>query len=561
MQMILKSWLKYFLVAGLFTFCGNVLYLALPLYMMIVYDRVLFSFSVATLMTMIVGAFICLAIMGLLDYLRMRILGQVGNRIAQTITRYALASMPKAASINPNGYNRCLEDLERVRNAIVHGQLMLLLDFPWMLLFLLILLLINSLVGGIATAAVILAALFQVLLGLLENKRYMIADVASNANTEFAKQCLQHAELLTSMGMQPRVQERYEERDRKILRLRVEAEAFHASIGAAIRFLHLFALAAVFGSGVYVYFSEQLSTGAIFALVMITARIFSPLERCLLEMKPTIEAMAAFQRLHHYVQIHDHKNKIDLPEPQGRFSAESISLVLKNKTIVHNVSISLEPGEILGILGPSSAGKTSLCKILLGIWPATGGKIRLDGAEINQWPEGQLRTLIGYMPQESELFPVSVAENIARLMTVDAKQVVLAAQKAGVHEMILKLPQGYDTLIDPSGKNLSAGQRQLIALARALYGSPKLVVLDEPQAHLDELGFKMLLHTLSTLKQEKITSILVTDRSHLLTQFDKLLVMNDGLSALYGPGKHVLAELTKRAQSQQAAGVNSAGAK
>ncbi|MGD9947257.1 MAG: type I secretion system permease/ATPase [Desulfobulbus sp.] len=554
MHMMMKSWLKYFLIAGLFALCSNLLYLALPIYMMVLYDRVLFSFSVATLITMIVGVLFCLLIMGLLDYFRLRLLSQVGNRIAQKITAYAIESLHKAVGINRNGYNRSLEDLERVRNAIVGGQIVFLLDLPWILIFLIMLFLINPMIGGVATAAVVMAALFQVLLGILENKRYTIADVAFHANTDFAKQCLHHAELVAGMGMLPRIQERYAERDGKILRLRAEADAFHAGIGTAIRFLHLFALAAVFAAGVYVYFSEQISTGSIFALVMITARIFFPFERCLNEMKPAIEAMAAYKRLQHFVQLQDQAPKITLPEPQGKFSAETVSLALAGKTIVHNVSFTLEPGESLGILGPSSAGKTSLCKVLLGIWPSTVGKVRLDGAEISHWPQEQLRTFVGYMPQESELFPVSIAENIARLMTVDAEQVILAAQKAGVHEMILQLPQGYDTVIDQSGKNLAAGQRQLISLARTLYGSPKLVVLDEPQTHIDELGFRMLLHTLNTLKQEKITSIFVTDRSNLLVQLDKLLVMNEGQPALYGAGKDVLAELSKRQQSQQAAG-------
>lgn len=556
MQTMIKSWFKYFLVVGMFGICINLMYLALPIYMMIVYDRVLFSFSMSTLFTMIVGVLICLLMMALLDYFRIRMIGRVGNAIAQQVTPFVLDIMHKsAAGSNRQGYARGLEDLERVRNAIVQGQIFSLLDLPWILIFLGTLFFIAPVVGGVATSAVFMAAVFQTLLGVLEKKRHTIADVAFQANADFARTCLHHSELVSGMGMLPRIRERYVERYNKILAVRSEADAFHAGIGSTVRFLHLTGLAAVFGAGVFVFFSGQITTGAIFALVMISARIFYPLERSLADMKTSIEAMAAYKRLLHFVSLQGQKAKLALPEPQGKFEAEALSLALNGKTIVHNISFALEPGETLGILGPSSAGKTSLCKVLLGIWAATVGKVRLDGAEIGHWPEEQLRRYVGYMPQESELFPVSVAENIARLMQVDPDKVVLAAQKAGVHEMILKLPQGYDTKIDQTGKNLSAGQRQLISLARALYDEPKLVVLDEPHTHLDDLGFRMALHALATLKQGKITTIVVTDRSNLIAHLDKLLVINEGQTTLYGRCQDVLSQLANRQQSQQAAGV------
>jgi len=556
MQTMIKSWFKYFLVVGAFGTCINLMYLSLPIFMMIVYDRVLFSFSESTLITMIVGILICLLMMGLLDYFRIRMLGRIGDAITQQLIPHVLDVMYKmAADSNRQGYARGLEDLERVRNAIVQGQIFSLLDLPWVLIFLGTLFFIAPMVGGVATSAVFMAAVFQILLGVLEKKRHTIADVAFQANADFARTCLHHSELVSGMGMLPRIRERYVERYNKILAVRSEADAFHAGIGSTVRFLHLTGLAAVFGAGVFVFFSEQITTGAIFALVMISARIFYPFERSLADMKTSIEAVAAYKRLLHFVSFQGQKAKLALPEPQGKFEAEALSLALNGKTIVHNISFALEPGETLGILGPSSAGKTSLCKVLLGIWAATVGKVRLDGAEIGHWPEEQLRQYVGYMPQESELFPVSVAENIARLMQVDPDKVVLAAQKAGVHEMILKLPQGYDTKIDQTGKNLSAGQRQLISLARALYDEPKLVVLDEPQTHLDDVGFRMALHALATLKQEKITTIVVTDRSNLIARLDKLLVMNQGQTSLYGPSQEVLSQLANRQQSQQAAGV------
>jgi len=556
MQTMIKSWLNYVLIVGVFGVCSNLIYLALPIFMMIVYDRVLYSFSMATLATMIVGVLISLLVMALIEYFRLRMLSQIGNDLARTVAPQVLKSMHKVATgMNRQAYGRGLDDLELIRTAIAQGQVFAVLDLPWVLLFLGILFFIHPLIGGVATAVVFMAAFFHILLAVLEKKRHTIADVAFHANGDFTRACLQHADLVAGLGMLPRIKERYMERYHKVLALRVKAEAYHAGIGSAIRFLHLMGLAAVFGAGVFVFFADNITSGAIFAVVIISVRIFYPFERSLSDMKATIEALAAYRRLHHFVSMQKEKPKLSLPVPLGKFEAEAVSLALNGKTVLHNISFSLEPGETLGILGPSSAGKTALCKVLLAIWPAAVGKVRLDGAEIGHWPEEELKRYLGYLPQEPELFPVSVAENIARLTKVDAEKVVQAAAMAGVHEMILTLPQGYDTRIDQTGKNLAAGQRQLISLARALYDQPKLVVLDAPHTHLGDLGFRILGQALRALKQEKVTAIVVTDRPNLLISFDKLLVMNEGQVALYGPGKDVLNQLAIKQQSQQAAGV------
>jgi ABC-type protease/lipase transport system fused ATPase/permease subunit len=269
-------------------------------------------------------------------------------------------------------------------------------------------------------------------------------------------------------------------------------------------------------------------------------------------MQSSIETLASFNRLCRYIDLRQQKDKLSLPSLTGRVTVESLSLALTGHAVFHNVSFTLEPGESLGIVGPSSVGKTSLCKVLLGIWPASSGKVRFDGAEISQWQEQELHSQIGYLPQETGLFPGSVADNIARLQQVDPDKVVAAAQKAGIHELILKLPQGYETKIDLTGKNLSAGQRQLISLARALYDEPRFVVLDEPHTHLDEQGLGYVFQTLRNLKEQQVTTVVVTDRSHMLANLDKLLVIRDGQVVLYGPTKEVLTQLANRQQPQQA---------
>jgi ATP-binding cassette subfamily C protein EexD len=349
--------------------------------------------------------------------------------------------------------------------------------------------------------------------------------------------------------------EKHRVRYEKILVAKSGADAFQSVVGAVIRLLQLTVVAAVFTAGAFVFFTNEITVGAIFASVIIIARLFYPFERSLSDMKTSIEAMAAYRRLKQFVNTQKSKPKLSLPAPQGRFAAETITLSLDSRTILHNISFALEPGETLGVFGPSASGKTSLCKVLLGIWPAVAGKIRLDGAEIAQWPRGELGKYLGYMPQEPELFAGSVAYNISRFAAMDSEKIVTAAKKAGVHEMILKLPQGYDTKIDQSGKNLAAGQRQLICLARAVYGETKFVILDEPHTHLDELGLRMVVTALKNLKEEKVTTIVVSDRPNLIVNMDKLLVIKEGQVAMYGPGKEVLSQLTKSQQSHQAAGV------
>ena len=556
MQSIIKSWVKYLIIIGFFGVCLNLIYLALPIYVLVVYDRVLFSFSEATLSTLSVGLLISLVMMGMLKYLRMRILGQVGTSLVQKMIPFVLESMQKdEAGINRQRYTRGLHDLEFLRNAIVQGQIFHILDLPWVLIYLGILFLINPLVGGMATTVVFMAALFQTLLWRLEKKRYTIAEVGFQANADFARTSLYHAELVSVMGMLSPIRDKYQAGYKKVLAVQSEADAIHLRVGTTIRVLYVIAMAAGFGAGAFEFFSNKITIGAIFACVMIIARLIFPFERSLSDMKVSIEAMAAYKRLDHFVSLQEQKTKLSLPVPKGMFAAEGISLALSGRTVLQNISFALEPGETLGILGPSSVGKTCLCKMLLGFWPVTAGKVRLDGAEIAQWPEDELGKYIGYMPQEPELFPASVADNISRLRHVDAEKVVQAAQKAGVHEMILKLPKGYDTLIDQTGKNLSAGQRQLISLARALYDAPRFVVLDEPHSHLDEIGLRMVMHALNNLKQDNITTIVVTDRPALLVNMDKLLVIRDGQVAIYGPGKEVLGQLANRQQPQQAAGV------
>jgi PrtD family type I secretion system ABC transporter len=524
--------------------------------MMVIYDKVLFSFSTASLFTLATGIMISLVIMALIDYCRARMLAQAGDDLVRRMMPYVFKSMQAdAAGIQRSGYTRGLWDLELLRDAFVRGHLLNVLDLPWVLVYLAVLYIIHPTMGFVAMGGVVLITLFQLLLKRIETKRYTVADVTFQAGVDFAANCLHHAQLISGLGMFSAAMAQYRARYEKSLAERSGADAFHAAFGTVIRLLQVVGVVAVFTTGAFVFFADEITGGGIFAGVIIMARLFYPYERSLLSMKSAVEAAAAYKRLKQFVNTQDAKPKLSLPPPEGRFSAESVALSINSRTVLFNISLALEPGETLGIIGPSASGKTCLCKVLLGIWPPLAGKVRLDGAELSQWPEEELGQYLGYMPQTPELFPGSVAENISRFEQIDSEKVVNAARRAGVHDIILKLPQGYETRIDQTGKNLAAGQRQLISLARALYGDPKFVVLDEPHTHLDDLGLRMVLTALNNLKQEQVTTIMVSDRPNLIMNMDKLLVIKEGQTAMYGPGKEVLTKLANNKQSQQAAGV------
>lgn len=545
MQDIIKSGFKFLISAAFFRGCINLIYLSIPIYMLIVYDRVLFSASLATLYTLGVGVLICLLAMGVIDYAQKQIMGKAASRLALKMRPFVLNSLP--------GFPRGLEDLETLRTAVTGGYLLRFLDLPWMVIYLVLLYLIHPIMGGVSAAGVIIATITLLLIKILVKKRYIAADLAFKANQDQLQKAMVHRDLISAMGIYPGVIKKYIHTDDRVMELRVGAEQFQGITDAALKVLYILVPTLVFATGVIVFFSEEITVGAVFACVIILIRLFGPLEKSLEEMRLSIEARAAYDRIKTFVNTDKPKELLSLPAPEGRLEAEGVGLAAAGKTILHNISFSLEPGESLGVFGPSSAGKTSLCKLITGIWPAAAGKIRLDGAEIAQWPKDAFGGYLGYLPQETELFEGSVAENIARLGKVDSDKVIEAAGKAGVHNMIVKLPQGYDTKIDATGKNLSAGQRQLISLARIFYTDPKVAVLDEPHTHLDDLGFRMLAHALGQLKIEKTTTIVVTDRPNILVSMDKIIVLKDGQVAMFGPAKDVLNQLA--GNQQQAAGV------
>jgi PrtD family type I secretion system ABC transporter len=559
MQQMIRTWTRYVIFAGVFTTAVNLVFLAVPLYMMVVHDKVLFSFSAPTLYTLGIGLLISLVVMAVLEIMRNRIMVQAGIDLIQQMTPQVVQSMQAdAGSLTPQGYDRGLADLDRLRDAVVQGRFFRFLDLPWVLIFLGILYLIHPLVGLVAGAGAGMAVAFQFLLRLLEAKRYALADAGNGANQTFASRAMAAGEVAASMGLARHLADLLQTRQDQVQAYTARADRFHAGIGAVIRFIHLAGVAGVFTAGTWAFFEDEITVGAMIASVMIAVRIWMCLDTGLGSMKACIDAKTSARRLGQRVTPAPARSKTELPEPAGKIQAMGVSVSVPGRVLLNNISLDLAPGQALGVVGPGGAGKSVLCRVLAGIWPPGAGEVRLDGAKMDQWPEQALARHIGYMPQEPQLLPGTVARNIARFApkTKDTDDAVIqAATAAGVHDLILQLPGGYDTQITANGHPLSAGRRQLISLARALYGAPRLVVMDTPHTFLDDAGLKLLVQAMDFLKQENTTLVMVTDRPGMLVKMDQLLVIKNGQAALYGPAKDVMARLADRTQpSQQTSG-------
>ncbi len=544
MHYMRNTWRTYFFIIAGFSFCMNLIYLCLPLYMMIVYDRVLFSFSRVSLFALGVGLLICLGFVAALDYLKSRLLSVTATSLTRELEP---AILRRSSYIGSNSlYTRGLADLDCVRKALTHGYFSSLVEVPWMVLYLIFLLFIHPLVGNVAIGGVFISGVFQILLYKLDKKKYLVADGAENLSHDTNGLYSAHDDIVSGLGMEEILAENQGGRREKVRRMIDSALNAHLRIGTIVRVLHMISVAAVFGAGAFAFFANEVSAGAIFAATMIVVRIFFVMDGVLSGMQWKIEAAGAYKRLDTFVSTEEQKSPLPLPEPEGHFQAEGLVFAHGQKMVLQGISFDLLPGESLGIAGPSFSGKSTICKLLSGAVPPSSGKIRLDKAELVQWPKEQLTEYMGFSPQYPVLFPGSISQNIARFQEIDPAQVVEAAKMAGAHEMILKLPQGYDTLVERTGSNLSAGQCRLISLARAFYGKPRVVILDEPHGYLDDQHSRGLLLVMQRVKEEKMTLVLVTDRSDLLGYMDKTMVIKEGKPALYGPTRDVLASLAQK---------------
>jgi len=550
MQKVLAGLRPYVLFAGFFSLVMNLLLLAPPLYMLQVFDRVLTSRSNETLVALTLACGIALAAMAALDLVRAYLLAAMGRAIDRMVGAKVIDSLlGSAARLGAAQHAYALRDVSALRSFFSGAGMLALFDAPWLPFFLLVIALFHPLLGLIALIGALAMLTLAYLNERLTHRPVERAQAEGRKASRFIDTAVRNAEVVHALGMLPAVTQRWTGLNEAALAEQAGATRAGAALSSSTKFARQIIQTAMLGAGAYIVIDQQVSAGVMMAATILLSRALAPVEQLVAGWKHLVEARAAWRRLDElFKSRNDAQTTTALPAPEGRLGVERVVFGVKgaDRPIIRGASFALPAGESLGIIGPSASGKSTLARLIVGIWRPVAGTVRLDGADVSSWPRDDLGRYIGYLPQEVELFPGTVTQNIARLGEPDAAAVIRAAQRANVHELILRLPNGYDTEIGERFA-LSPGQRQRIALARALYGDPRLVVLDEPNSNLDADGEQALLATMHALKEEGVTVVVVAHRTSLLVGVDKVLVLREGNVEAFGPRTEVLQRIVRRA--------------
>jgi PrtD family type I secretion system ABC transporter len=552
MKPLLQLLERPFLFVAGFSFFVNLLLLAPALFMLQVFDRVLTSQSRETLLVLLLGVGVALGLMLVLDYLRSRLQGVAGNLIADqlspVVAKVMLARTARRAERAP-----CegLRDVAALRNLFSSQGLLALFDVPWTFVYVAVIWLAHPMLGMAAAAASVLMLVLAVVNDRITRRDIEALQKEAARATRYLESSMQNAELAQSLGMGEAVIGRWRDLNAGVAALQGPTARKSVAMAALTRTTRQGVQVLLQALGAYLVITGEGTPGILVACTILLGRALAPVEQVVGSWRVLAEGRLAFARLSEVLGAAERQpQRMALPAPSGRLYAEG--LVFRppqgERMILAGVSLSLEPGESLAITGPSGAGKSTLVRLLTGLWRPHAGVVRLDDVDLAQWPREELGPWLGYVPQDVELFAGTVADNIARLGEVDPDKVVQAAQRAGVHALILTLPEGYDTVVDNMGVMLSPGQRQRIALARALYGNPKLLVLDEPNSNLDGAGELALGAALKALRGQ-VTVVVVTHRSALVQHMDKLLVLEAGRVKQYGPTEEVMQTIRRSGQN------------
>ena len=531
----------------------NLLMLVPVIYMLQLYDRVVPTGNESTLLMLTVIMLFLLIILGALEWVRSQILVRVSTRL-ETLLNQRLFSVAFKQSLYTGGQrapSQPLDDLTNLRQFMTGNGIFAFFDVPWVPFYLAVMFLFHPWYGWVGVLTAIILVIIAFINEKVTNKILSDANALARSGRSLVDANLRNAEVIEAMGMLTSIRQRWLEGTHKILALQSKASSKACLIGGLSKTIRLTSQSLILGLGAYLVIQQEITPGIMIAGAILLGRALAPIDLLIATWRGFVAARGQYKRLNELlIKIPEDEEKMALPEPQGRFDIEGAVIAPPDvKTaVIKGVSFTVEQGQSVAIIGPSGAGKSTLVRALLGVWPATNGKIRLDGADVFTWDREALGPYIGYLPQDIELFEGSISENIARFSEVDPEQVVTAAKMADVHEMILRLPEGYDSVIGVSGGILSAGQRQRIGLARALYGNPAVVVLDEPNSNLDEQGEKALANALVRLKARNATVIIVTHRSNILSKVDNLLILKDGKLVAYGPREQVLVQVQKATQ-------------
>ncbi|MEL6585939.1 MAG: type I secretion system permease/ATPase [Pseudomonadota bacterium] len=533
-----------------FSMCVNALMLTGPLYMLQVYDRVLGSRSEETLIALSVLVTFLFLMMGILDHIRGRVMARAGARFQSALDGRVFQAHLRQAAASPGGpKHNPLRDVEAVQRLMSSPVFLALFDIPWTPLFLAAIFIFHPFLGYLAVGGGL------VLIGLALVNQMMTSGPMSDANQATARaemtaqQLASDAELVRSLGMKGAAFERWMSARGKSLEQSVSFSDRSGFFTVTTKTLRLFLQSAMLGLGAYLVLQNELTAGAMIAGSILLGRALAPIEMVIGQWQLVFAARKGRKSLIELLsRVPPEMPPTPLPRPQALLAAENVTIVPpgSQQASLRAVSFVLKPGQAMGVIGPSGAGKTSLAKAVTGVWPAVGGKMRLDSATLDQYDSDVLGSYIGYLPQTVTLFDGTIAENIARLETnPDPAKIVEAAKKAAAHEMILQQPAGYDTPVSAVGGRLSGGQIQRIGLARAMYGDPVLLVLDEPNSNLDNDGTIALNSAIKRMKEEGKSIIIIAHRPAAIQECDVLLMIENGTRAAFGPREEVLKKMVK----------------
>jgi ATP-binding cassette subfamily C exporter for protease/lipase len=540
---------------GVFSAVINLLMLVPALYMLQVYDRVLASRNETTLLMltlMVLGAYL---VMSSLEFIRSFVLVRIGTQLDMKMNKriYTAAFEQNLKHLDADP-GQALQDLTSVRQFLTGTGLFAFFDAPWFPVYLGIIFLFDPLLGLFALGGTVLLVVLAIANEIISREPLAAANATGIASRNLARDNLRNAEVIAAMGMLPHLMSRWFRMHGRFLQLQTVASEKAGIIAAATKFIRVSMQSLILGLGALLVLEGKITPGMMIVTSILMGRALSPIEQLISIWKHWSNTRSAYQRLNELLHANPKRERgMALPKPLGGVSVEAVTAAPPgaSSALLKNLSFTLIPGDVLGVVGPSGAGKSTLARLLVGIWPSMMGKVRLDGADIYLWNKDELGPHIGYLPQDVQLIAGTVSENIARFGQIDSQAVILAAARAGVNDMILRLPDGYDTLLGNGGAGLAGGQKQRIGLARALYGDPSLLVLDEPNSNLDETGESALVRAVNDLRTRQKSVVMITHRPNILSTATKLLVLHEGVARLFGARAEVLAELAR--QNQQLA--------
>ena len=543
-----RAALPVFATVVVFSFFINLLLFVSPLYMLQIYDRVITSRSETTLLSLTILAAILIGVYAALETLRSRLLVRAGLLLDEKIAEPVFNAVHRGNLRQPGAnHAQALRDVDTVREFLTGAGLIALCDAPWFPLFVFAAFLLHPWFGYIALGASALTLSLTLLNEIATKKSLNAANSAATTANQTAQSMSRNTEVLQAMGMLRAIKTSWTQQHGSTLTLQALASDRAGVIVAGTKFFRIFMQTAILGTGAYLVIQRELSAGQMIAASILIGRAMQPIEVVVGNWKGFVAARSAFGRIRGLFSLAGAEpERMSLPRPHGALQIADLIAAAPghgNSPILKGLSFNLEPGEIIGVVGPSAAGKSSLARVLVGVWPVLRGAVRLDGSDLSHWNSEELGRYVGYLPQDVELFAGTVAQNIARFQDVDAESVISAAQLAGCHDLIQRLSLGYNTQIGDGGQALSGGQRQRIGLARALYGNPSLIVLDEPNANLDSAGEEALLAAIQKLRATRTTAAIITHKINVLAGADKILIMADGTVQAFGTREAILPRL------------------